>query len=249
MVSGTGAALLQRLLALPGRDMRSFALQELLNRLSPEHAARVMDEIVHEARLGEHDCQAALIAFVDLIEDVHPARIEGTLFLSLLSLAATPSLRLLLKPPQPHRFNRRGEEERSDAAMDYVPLGMKRAMAKRMDLHLVRRMVLEKDPRVVCHLLSNPLVTEKEVLKIASQRPTTPQVLRAIYCCDRWARRYAVREAVARNPYAPLRIALAMLFTLKSGDLRGIAADETLHPDLREESRRAVEDREMHGVR
>ena len=105
----------------------------------------------------------------------------------------------------------------------------------------------EGEPAVVRELLRNPLLTEALAVRIASRRPVRPETLRCIHEERRWRTRAAVRRALARNPYVEPAIALALLPALQLRDLDAIAADGSLHAEVRAQARRVAARRRRRG--
>lgn len=72
-------------------------------------------------------------------------------------------------------------------------------------------------------VLSNPMITEEEIVNIARDRNSTEDVLRAISERADWLKSYGVRRALATNPKTPFPVALKQLGTLLMQDLERIA--------------------------
>lgn len=128
-----------------------------------------------------------------------------------------------------------------------LPLGMRRSLAKGVDLDLLERLLLDPDPVVVNHLLRNPRITEQHVIRIASRRPVHASSLEQVLKSARFGRRPGVRAALARNPYLPTRLAVQLLGVLPLAEVRAIADDGTLHPETRRHARTERFRREDHG--
>jgi len=126
-----------------------------------------------------------------------------------------------------------------------IPLGRRRSLAKGGERRLLEQLALDPDATVIRNLLQNPRTRESDVLKLASRRPVSVQALREISVCMRWSRRAAVRVALARNPYAPVPLALQMQNGLRITELREISEDGTLHADVRQHAARLLERRAL----
>ncbi len=124
-----------------------------------------------------------------------------------------------------------------------LPLGVRRSLARGVDVAMLQKLLLDPDPIVLDHLLRNPRVTEAHVLRIAARRPISEAALRAISRSPRFGVRPRVRVALARNPYCPADLAVQWLGTLPTPDLREIARDGTLLPALREHASEELERR------
>ena len=95
------------------------------------------------------------------------------------------------------------------------------------------RLATLSEPSVVRNALINPRLTEGVVVRIASRRPARPEPLVEIWNSPRWATRLEVRRALVFNPYLPPEIGAKIVPTLAEADLRVIARDGSLHPDVR----------------
>lgn len=122
-------------------------------------------------------------------------------------------------------------------AVAELPLGVRRALARGDDLAMLERLLLDADPIVILHLMRNPRITEEHVVRIAARRPVPASTLREIARSRRFGGRPRVRTAVARNPYCPTDLAIALLGALPLREVRDVARDETLHPETRHHAR------------
>ncbi len=234
--------LFSKISAISDRKQRAYLICEYLRGLSPRELAITLEDIVNFGLREDMACKELLFSITDILEKIFVWEKEDfeNLFFNALSRITTSNrtLNLFIKPPDPHHFLKRGEMHNTDILMDYLPLGIKRSFAKKMDKHLLKRMLQEKDPIVVKYLINNPLITEKEVLKIISDRPNTVNVIKTVYGSEKWIKNYNVKAAIIKNPYSPFRIALLLLFWMNSKELKEVRIDETLHPELRIEAER-----------
>ncbi|GAB4442949.1 MAG: hypothetical protein OHK0040_13880 [bacterium] len=234
--------LISKILSLRERSQRAFSLKESLVNLGKEEIAELLEDIVNLSLRDDNSCKELLFSFTDILENIFDFEQDRRhyLFLATISEIKTSNrtLKFFIAPPSAHRFLKKGEVHNTDILMDYLPLGVKRSFAKKMDKNLLKRMLLEKDPLVVKHLLNNPLITEKEVLKIISSRPNTAAVIKVVFASEKWIKSYNVKEAIIKNPYSPFRISLLLLMSMNRRQLKQIEDDETLHPDLRTEAKR-----------
>lgn len=233
--------LIKKIVSIYDRKIRTYILSEILLELDSESLSEFLEEVVKKSFQGQNETIEILFTLVDLLESIFDKEVSKKVSGKLKEIKTKNiTLRNLIHPPASHKFLKKGEIEITDVKMDYLPLGVKRSLAKKMDIMLLRRMVFEKDPLVIKHLLSNPVITEKDVLKISSIRPTTHAVIKTIYEASRWINYYTVKEAIIKNPYTPFRIALVLLFYMKRQELESIKKDETLHPDLRFEANKLL---------
>lgn len=154
--------------------------------------------------------------------------------------AADLEVQALLTAAQPQRSFDRDREQWVDKEMQARTLGHRRQLARGRDRDLLARLASDQDPMVVRQLLTNPRCTEREVLVAASRRPVRPEVLEQIFGSRRWAQNRRVRRALALNPYSPPALAAAALSLLTAPDLREIAADATVAPEVRVQARRML---------
>lgn len=113
-----------------------------------------------------------------------------------------------------------------------VTLGEKRSLAKGRLKDTLDRLLYDEDPTVIRSILSNPRITEMEVLKIASKRPIKPEILKVIFESKKWSSRYVVKRALVLNPCTPTGIALGLVNFMQYADLKRIATNKTLHEEI-----------------
>ena len=114
-----------------------------------------------------------------------------------------------------------------------VPLGRRRSLARGSDVRLLEELARDSDATVIANLLMNPRIREDDVARMASLRPVAASTLIEISRSPRWSPRPRIRAALARNPWCPVDIALKALGTLPLAELREMASDAGLHPELR----------------
>lgn len=127
-----------------------------------------------------------------------------------------------------------------DARLRETPLGVRKALARKLDFTLIKQIARDQDPRVIRILLDNPRLTESDVVRIGATRPTSPRVLEAIARHPRWNKRYSVKKTIVLNPYAPLSLALRFLTYLTVVDLGHVTRAVELQPLLVEEAERII---------
>ena len=125
-----------------------------------------------------------------------------------------------------------GYDKEEDAKMESMTLGERRTLSKGLLRDKLQRLLADPDPTVVRNLLDNPRITEKDVLKIASKRPGSARILKTIAVHRVWSRRYDVVKALVSNPYAQPRVTIALLEALLTQDLKAVAGDRSLHPEV-----------------
>lgn len=142
-------------------------------------------------------------------------------------------------PPQ-RRIYHTEEIENRNPTQDYVPLGVRKSLARKPHPGTLESLLQEQDPTVVRNLLGNPRTVEEMVVKMACLRPTSAAVLEEISVHPRWSNRYRVCKALAFNPYCPPRAVHAVLPTLLLKDLIDISMSRILHPNVRAAAKRFI---------
>jgi len=116
-------------------------------------------------------------------------------------------------------------------------VGERCAAARLKNRFKLDRLLHDRDHRVIRILLDNPMLVERDVVKIAAMRPTRPEVLEAVARHRRWASRYAVRKALTCNPHTPPPIARRLVPTLMKQDLRTVLGAATVPAEIRDQVR------------
>lgn len=93
----------------------------------------------------------------------------------------------------------------------------------------VRNFLLRDPSRLVqLAIISNPRLSDTEVVAIAHSKNVDEEVLRRLAANREWVKIYQVRAALAKNPKTPLPVALRMVQTLMTQDLKIIARSKTV---------------------
>ncbi|HEX3762310.1 MAG TPA: hypothetical protein VHW23_26600 [Kofleriaceae bacterium] len=114
-----------------------------------------------------------------------------------------------------------------------LTLGERKALARTHDREQLLLLIRDPHPAVISILLDNPYLTEADIVRIAAARPAVPASLALIAAHARWSVRHAVKRALVFNPSTPLADAIRIMTTLRFGELRALAADESLPEPLR----------------
>src|SRR5262249_36536839 len=88
-------------------------------------------------------------------------------------------------------------------------------------------------PDVIRQLLSNPKVTEEDVLTLAARRPCRPDVLTQIARTPRWTHRPRIRIALILNPDTPLEVTAPLVGLLVRQDLPRVPPSRPVAHSLR----------------
>lgn len=94
-----------------------------------------------------------------------------------------------------------------------------------------RQLASHNAPRVIRTLLLENVTGLREVVRIASRRPSMPSLVAELVAHDGWIARVEVRTALVQNPFTPTRTALFLLPTCHA---RCELSDGAVHPRLRE---------------
>ena len=114
-----------------------------------------------------------------------------------------------------------------------LTLGERKSLARTHDREQILLLVRDPHPAVIAILLDNPHVTEADIVRIACARPAVPASLARLAAHPRWSVRHAVKRALVLNPSTPLADAIRIATTLRSQELRELAADASLPEPLR----------------
>jgi len=224
--------------------IRTRLVREALLSRTPEDAYALAAGILHRsppARGSAVDLlrdalYSTLLARAEAGGEALPYGFRAELYRAAHEAEDEPVMRILRSSAPMERAN--DTALRLPKEIEDIPLGRRRALAKASDKDLLDLLALDCDPTVIANLLRNPKITEEDVVRLAARRPIAASSLLAVYECPRWSRNPRVRVALARNPYAPVDVAIQALGTIPLADLRDMRRDPDLHPD----TRRQVED-------
>ncbi|MEZ4363478.1 MAG: hypothetical protein R3B48_25105 [Kofleriaceae bacterium] len=114
-----------------------------------------------------------------------------------------------------------------------LTLGERKSLARTHRRDRLALIIKDPHPAVITILLSNPHVTEPDIVSIAANRLALPEALAIIAHHPTWSARYAVKRALVLNPATPLAAAIRIATTLTSLDLRELSGLTSLPPALR----------------
>lgn len=229
----------------PDRRMRAVALAQRLTAMGEESAAVLLAEILHSMGRAQDQemrlVQDALLDLAALRACLGSEFIDGVRqFSQAMGLQGVLDL-----------FNDGGafrsalDEDLPVTSPDLkgVSLGVRKALARRPAMRWLEKLLHDQDPGVIRNLLSNPRLTEAEVLKVASRTPVSPRVLEEVARSQRWISRYRVKKALVLNPYTPLGVSLPLLGFLMTQDLLFVSRRDGLSPTLRSRALKLWEER------
>lgn len=105
-----------------------------------------------------------------------------------------------------------------------LSLGERRALARRPSRAALDKLLRDPHPMVIRNLLSNPRLTEDDVVRMAARRPAVPEVLAEIASHPVFSQRQRVRMAIIQNPGAPPTIAVPLVSLLIRPELLRVVA-------------------------
>ena len=84
-----------------------------------------------------------------------------------------------------------------------LTLGERKALARRPSRAALEKLLRDPHPHVIRTLLSNPRITEADVVRLAARRPAYPEVIAEIARHPAFSQRVRVRMAIVHTPWAP----------------------------------------------
>jgi len=209
------------LLSLPEIALRVGWLSEQLGAWPLAKAATLLDGLCEQAEGSDPDAREAVMVaallFVGLGEcDLAEQLREEAAARRLLSLD-----RLLRRGPPAPVYKRRIDNL---PVPDYgtgreLTVGERRSLARRPSRRAFDRLLSDPHPLVIRQLLENPMVTEEDVVRLATRRPARLEVMRQLAQSPRWLSRPRVRMSVLLNPGSPPEMAGPLLVLCTRGEL------------------------------
>lgn len=238
---------IRRLLALPDRRMRSLVLTERLLPLDVHLCLSLLQTLLDRSLARDPRAQEALLDLTTarpLMKRLGYVRAR-----QLYELARRQEqyalARMLLSPETLQRRDTGPQPEYDNKHMQDTSLGWRKSLAKAPDRATLDRLLWDRNPVVVRHLLNNPRITERDVIRISAMRPANPECLSEVFLHERWLRRYRVKVALALNPDTPLDIALTLLPQLMRAELLYASRNEKLQPAIKEAATAMVKRRQQ----
>ncbi len=205
-------------------------VRELCETFDPDELAEALYGLVFEAVAG--DSRAGWLATAQLLcGDGLPYATAQAIYRAAVERELTVVRMILLAGEQAHRTAHE-REFRPDDLLGSLTLGERKAMARRRDPELLDRLVGDGDPAVIDILLGNPRTTEAQVVRLASRRPNRARVLAQVGRAHggKWLAQSAVQRALVLNPYAPVKMAVALAPLLPRQALREVKTASGLNP-------------------
>lgn len=218
-------------------ELRAAYVKSVLRDADIIELAAALDRWCARAEQAEPAAREALVALVDALQDPALGPVVQRLREEAVGVPHLALERLVRYPltAGPVRDVSDPDEER---VPDYgrgrpLTLGERKSLARRPDRLMIGKLLGDPHPEVIRELLSNPKLTEEEVLSLASRRPCRPDVLTQLARTPRWTHRPRVRMALVLNPDTPLNVAGPLAGLLVRQELRLVATSTTVTPVLR----------------
>lgn len=228
--------------AIPSGRMVLYILGRELLALGPDLAPFLIRELV----MGSARCREGFPEYVHCLCDIRALACQtGNDFMSEVlqkarRLQMDEVVELLTSVPPRRRIYHTDDRENRNPVQDYLPLGVRKSLARRPHPASLETLLGEQDPSVIRNILGNPRTVEEMVVKMASLRPTGAQVLEEISIHPKWGASKKVRKALTFNPYTPPRTVHAILPTLLLTELVEVTLSPTLHPNVRAAAKRFI---------
>ncbi len=210
--------------------MRAAVLRDIVVDREPDEAAWLLDALATAGRAGGVAFDLALAAAVDLsTHKLLPPETHAAVF-SAARLRGLESCADLLSTGD----DREHRTKESTAARPLLPsarpltLGERKSLARSWKREVLQRLLIDPHADVVRLLLANPRLTEDDVLRIATARRASPEVLTLILRNRRWLCRPRIRLALIQNPTLPSASAVRLLGLLNRSQQRSLAREQRL---------------------
>ena len=224
----------RRIRGLSERAMRMAVLAEMLAELDQDHALSALGLLIDRAQGGAVDARR-VVGELALERDIFmtiPYPVRSVAYTRARKAGRDDVARMLLVGGA--STNTLVTEASTDNEYASNSVGERCSQARGRDRFQIDRLLHDKDYRVIRVLLNNPLLVERDVVKMAAMRPTRPDVLGEIASHRVWASRYAVRKALTANPHTPITVARRLLATLLKQDLGALVGAGSVPLEIRE---------------
>lgn len=105
-----------------------------------------------------------------------------------------------------------------------------------------RELLVKESNKLVCGgVLKNPRITDDEILKLATTKGTSEDILRTISNGRKWLEKYSIRLAVTTNPKTPSVVSIKLLTALNDSDVQKISKSKNVPSLLSGAAKRIVD--------
>ena len=126
-----------------------------------------------------------------------------------------------------------------------LPLGERLTLARRGSQRIAAELLLDAEARVIRAALDNPALTEASVGTALLSERSTGNLVDVVACDPRWSLKSSVKLSLVRNRHLSLARFASILSQLTLGDLRDLAADRRVAPNLRAYVQKIVQTRSL----
>ncbi|HHL40231.1 MAG TPA: HEAT repeat domain-containing protein [Deltaproteobacteria bacterium] len=102
-------------------------------------------------------------------------------------------------------------------------------------------LIKDSNKMVALSVLKNPRITDQEILRVASDKSASDDVLRAIARTKEWLKSYPIKHALVLNPKTPPHIAMKLVDHLYEKDLAKLAKSRNVPGIVAATARRRLE--------
>jgi hypothetical protein len=236
---------LRALARLAEPAMRGSTLAETLALLRVDESVRLLDLVVRGAVAKDDACMAVYSGMLEvepLVVKLGSGRLAD-LRERASELGLVGAMHWLTSTERADEAGPAGPRPERLVHQDLkrLTLGERRSLARRASGEALKKLLQDPDPEVVHNLLANPRCTESIALAVASHRPTLSPALEAVLGVTRFAQRYRIRLALAKNPHLCEPVAGRLLVCLDAKDLEEIRNDGALAGTRRLMAQRLLE--------
>ncbi|MFH1435730.1 MAG: hypothetical protein ABIJ56_08455 [Pseudomonadota bacterium] len=232
--------MIRRLRGLLQKPHKYTALHDYYEKQGPEAFEQFLYRLIRDDRRGlKGDHGDILMIVAELAVDL-PEESRGDLCAIACEKKHFETVNFFSSPrfTMPHEA-KVGDVIKSKGGKPFS-LGERKSLARNPGRHLLTRLLHDPDPDVIRNLLKSPKITEKDVIRIASLRPVSQEVLATVFKSRKWMSSYRVRVTLLSNPYLKPEYGLKLVPSLLMQDLKMLENDNLIHPEIRNAIRQIV---------
>lgn len=124
-------------------------------------------------------------------------------------------------------------EEMILSQVSKLAIGQRITLARRGPARIAASLLIGENLQIIKAVLDNPYLTERALLQVLNRPTCTPKIVDAIATHAKWSLRYDIRLALLRQPNVSMARALGLVTGLKPYDLKQLAQDSSVTPELR----------------
>jgi hypothetical protein len=209
--------------------MRASVLRDILMANNPDGAAWLLDALATAGRAGGPPFDLSLMAAVDLsTHELLPYDSHRAIFMAARAQGLDSCMELLFTADFGEMEESVGSPRPLVPGTRPLTLGERKSLARTWKRDVLERLLVDPHADVVALLLANPRLTEDDVLRIATARRASAQVLNLVLKHKRWNCRQRVRLALLQNPNLPSAAAVRLVGLLNRSQQRELAAQARL---------------------